>query len=287
MNEPAAGAGESVDGEGTAVPAHLRDHLIATRIAGPVGTPREVNLRSYRRLADGIVYSQFGLSFGREWTPEEILEVMVRRCGVHSDPRRDEGQDWIEPDRTIAELVAAGDVLEATAAARGRVVVATGHPGAMLAIHLEVAAALRRAGCTILQPGRGWRYEERKREELRPRQIRYLGDVAMVSGKGELNHTHSARPMQAALAELAEAGEPMPDLVFADHGWAGAAAEAGCTVVGFADSNDPALFLGQEVGKVAVVVPLDDNVSPQHYAPLTRYLVARISQRQKIFPNAE
>jgi hypothetical protein len=150
---------------------------------------------------------------------------------------------------------------------------ATGHPGALLAIHLEIAAALRRAGCTLLHPADGWRYDERKRDELRPRQLRYLGDVAMVSGKGELNHTHSARPMQAALADLAEAGEDVPDLVFADHGWAGAAAEAGSNVIGFADCNDPALFVGQEEQKVAVVIPLDDNVQPRHYAPLTAYLI--------------
>lgn len=270
----------------SAVSAGLREHLIATRIAGPVGTPREVNLRSYRRLADGIAYNRFGLEFARDWTPEAILEVMARRCGVSADPALTEGQDWIEPDRTIEELVAAGDLLREAAAAKSRVLVATGHPGAMLAIHLEVAAALRRAGCTLLHAGRGWRYDERKRDELRPRQIRYIGDVAMVSGKGELNHTHSARPMQAALDQLAEAGEPLPDLVVADHGWAGAAAQAGASVVGFADSNDPALFVGQEEGKVAVVIPLDDNVSPQHYAPLTSYLLACIEDREKFSPGA-
>lgn len=265
------------------IPAGLREHLIATRMAGPVGTPREVNLRSYRRLAEGIAYNRFGLTFAREWSAADILEVMSRRCGVSADADLTEGQDTIDPDRTITELVAAGDRLRAAVATRARVMVATGHPGALLAVHLEVAAALRRAGCTLLQPGRGWRYDERKREELRPRQIRYIGDVAMVSGKGELNHTHSARPMQAALADLAETGEPPPDLVFADHGWAGAAAEAGIGVIGFADSNDPALFVGQEEGKVAVVVPLDDNVSPQHYAPLTAYLLTSIGECRKEF----
>lgn len=255
------------------LPPDLREHLIATRIAGNVGTPRENNLRSYRRVAEGIPYHSFGLSFAREWSPAEILEVMARRCGVSPDPRHVEGQDTIDPDRTLAELAAAGEQLRAAAAARARVMIATGHPGALLAIHLEVAGALRRAGCTLLRPGDAWRYEERKRDELRPRQLRYIGDVAMVSGRGELNHTHSARPMQAALAELAEAGEPVPDLVFADHGWAGAAAEAGSTVIGLADSNDPALFLGQEEQKVSVVIPLDDNVLPAHYSPLTAYLI--------------
>ena len=105
------------------------------------------------------------------------------------------------------------------------------------------------------------------------REIRYIGGVATVSTRGELNHTHSPRPMQAMLAELAETGEPPPDLVVADHGWAGAAGQAGITAVGFADSNDPALFVGEAEGKVAVAVPLDDNVAPHLYAPLTAYLL--------------
>ena len=84
-----------------------------------------------------------------------------------------------------------------------------------------------------------------------------------------------------AVRELAEVSrrvdnpailDALPDLVVADHGWAGAAGEAGVSVIGFADSNDPGLFLGQEEGKVAVVVPLDDNVSPHLYGPLIEYL---------------
>jgi hypothetical protein len=79
--------------------------------------------------------------------------------------------------------------------------------------------------------------------------------------------------MEAILDALASAGEPPPDLVVADHGWAGAAGQAGVTAVGFADSNDPALFVGEAEGTVAVSVPLDDNVEPHLYAPLTAYLV--------------
>ena len=47
------------------------------------------------------------------------------------------------------------------------------------------------------------------------------------------------------LAALAEDGQPPPDLVVADHGWAGAAGEAGIDAIGYADCNDPALFVGE------------------------------------------
>jgi hypothetical protein len=43
--------------------------------------------------------------------------------------------------------------------------------------------------------------------------------------------------------------------------------------VGFADSNDPALFVGEAEGDVAVCVPLDDNVEPSLYGPLTTFLL--------------
>jgi hypothetical protein len=61
----------------------------------------------------------------------------------------------------------------------------------------------------------------------------------------------------------------------ADHGWAGAAGQAGIDTVGFADCNDPALFAGEAEGKIAVAVPLDDNVLPHHYAEPIAYLLAR------------
>lgn len=66
--------------------------------------------------------------------------------------------------------------------------------------------------------------------------------------------------------------------MIADHGWAGAAGEAGVETVGFADSNDPALFVGEAEGKIAVAVPLDDNVLPRYYAPLTAYLLDRVAR---------
>jgi hypothetical protein len=251
--------------------AELREQLIGARIAGDVATPREANLRSYRRLADGSPYQRFGLDLGR-WAMADILEVMVRRCGVSPDPHHTRGPDTIDPDLTLDALDAAAALVRDAARDRVRVMLATGHPSGLLPVHLALAAGLRAAGCTVLTPGAGWTYEEYKRDELVDREIRYIGDVAMVSNRGELNHTHSAVPMEGALDALRRAGEELPDLVVADHGWAGAAGEAGITVIGFADCNDPGLFLGQDEGKINVVVPLDDNVSPHLYSPLIGYL---------------
>ena len=252
--------------------SRLREHLIGSAIAGAVATPREANLHSYRNFASGRPYHRFGLTSPRAWTAEDVLSVMARRCGVNPDPGYLTGPDTIDPERTLAALDAAAACLTQTVAAGGSVLLATGHPSGLLQVHLGLAAALRSAGCAMLTPATGWRYQERRRGEDETREIRWVGDVAMVSNHGELNHTHSARPMQGILAELAETGQALPDLVVADHGWAGAGGEAGARVVGFADCNDPALFVGQEDGKVEVVVPLDDNVMPALYVPLVEYL---------------
>ena len=253
----------------------LRAQLVEARIAGDVATSRQNNLRNFHRVVTGDDYAGFGLDLDPAWGFDEVLEVMARRCGTSPDPEHVHGDDTIDPDLTIDGLEAAADLLTKAARTSARVIVATGHPAGLLPVHLAVAARLRAAGCTLLSPAAGWEYEEwrRNREELR--EIRYVADVAMVSNRGELCHTHSAYPMREMLGALSRAGEALPDLVVADHGWAGAAGLAGVTVVGFADSNDPALFLGAEEGKIAVAIPLDDNVEPHLYGPLTAYLLDR------------
>jgi hypothetical protein len=156
------------------------------------------------------------------------------------------------------------------------VFVATGHPIGLRPTHTAVAAALRAAGCTLLTPAAGWQHPAEPAYEDQVGTIGYVDDIAVLVGpRGTPDHTHSPLPMRAVLADLEAAGEAPPDLVVADHGWAGAAGQAGIDAVGFADCNDPALFVGEAEGRVLASVPLDDNVAPHLYAPLTAYLLAR------------
>ncbi|MEV0582969.1 phosphatase [Nonomuraea sp. NPDC050310] len=252
----------------------LREHLIRTRIAGEVATPRENNLDHYASLANRDPHYTFGLSVEQAWSFRDILALMAKSAGVNADPKHRHGQDTIDPDRTIDALDAMADRLAAALAKPNpKLLFATGHPTGLLAVHLELARFAAARGATLLTPAEGWSYWGQGFG--RRRVIRYLGDVAMLDDRGGFVHTHDPAPMQAMLAEL---GDERPDLVVADHGWAGAAGEAGLATVGFADSNDPALFLGEAEGKVEVVVPLDDNVLPRYYAPLAERLVTRASR---------
>ncbi|TMQ89752.1 phosphatase [Actinomadura soli] len=273
----------------------LRAHLLRTMIAGGVATPRQNNLLHYRRMAAGHPYYQFGLELKPSWTERTVLEMMVERCGVDPDPRHVYGDDTIDPEITLDTLEAMGDRIGLAARRRENVVLATGHPSTLAPLYQDVARALEEAGCRLLTSAAGWTYEiETGHGGSDLRRIVYAEPgVAMLEGCGAVGdhrpqHTHDSRPMEEMLRELADtasAGSPeakpdfWPDLAIADHGWAGAAGQAGIDTVGFADCNDPALFAGAAEGKIDVVVPLDDGIAQQHYAPVTAYILDRAGLR--------
>lgn len=256
----------------------LRDHLVASRIAGEVATPRDNNLEHYDLLAGGVRNYQFGLEFTAAWSAADVLALMVKKVGVDPDPDHLVGVDTIDPDRTIDALqVMAGRIREA-ARRREDILLATGHPAALLSIYIEIAAALEERGCAVRTPAAGRAYLSDTRFGRQERAIRYICGVAALSSGGALHHTHSARPMREMLDDIATSGDPVPGLVVGDHGWAGAAGQAGLDVVGFADCNDPALFVGEAEDKVRCAVPLDDNVDPGHYALLTAFLLGDLDE---------
>ncbi|MEE1928209.1 phosphatase [Streptomyces sp. TRM 70351] len=261
--EPAGSAAAAVPTR-----AELVEHLRRTRIAGDVATPRDNNLAHYRALANGDRHYWFGLELGERWRDEQdVLAVMAERAGVVDDPQHRTGQDTIDPELTVDALERAAVRLRKAAGDRERVLFATGHPGGLLDVHRSVAAALRAVGCAVVRVPLGLVADEGV--------VVQLADVAMHERGATLWHTHSPAPMREILDALPRHGEPLPDLVMADHGWAGCAGQRGLDTIGFADCNDPALFVAEAEGTVAVTVPLDDHVAnPRFYEPMTAYLLA-------------
>src|SRR5215469_5406076 len=257
-------------------PEALRSYLVANAIAGRVATPRQDSLAKYQRVTAGDPECTFGLTFARAWTERAVLAEMARRCGVNPDPAIQGGPDNIDPELTVSRLAAMAVRLGEVAAARGTVLMGTGHPAGLLAIHAPLSRRLSAVGCTILTPSRGWRASPRFAGDgaAESGELRYIDRVAVVSRNAGLAHSHLPVVMEAMIAGLRATGQPMPDLVVADHGFAGAAGAAGLLVVGFADCNDPALFMGEAEGSIDVSVPLDDNVQPDLYGPVTAFLVA-------------
>jgi hypothetical protein len=257
----------------------LADYLVATRICGDVATPRQNNLRNARRCAEREPMYTFGLDFARPWTYEQVVALLAERVGISPDLGHTHGQDRIDPYLCIDALEAMAARIGRAARERSRVLFATGHPSGLLAIHLELTATLRSQGCTLLQPGPGAAFVD---PEGHRQHLRHVGGVAMISGGGDLAHTHLPEPMRLMLEALEHNGEPPPDLVVADHGYAGVAGAAGVPSIGFADCNDPALFVGEAEGSIEVVVPLDDNVAPHLYAPVSAYLVQRVLDAEQV-----
>ena len=219
-----------------------------------MATTRGNNIDNIRRTLAGDENVTFGITLEGDWPFERLLAVMAAKVGINPNIRYD-GIDTIDPDRTIDRLSAMRDRLRTAAAGRESVLLATGHPANLLPVHQAIAAALRAAGCRILR---------------RPSTDVYdIGGVHAYRHGGNLLHTHSPHYMRVILAGL----DDKPDLVVADHGWAGAAAQAGVQAMGFADCNDPGLFVGEEQGSLLVAVPLDDGVAPHLYDPLIAFLV--------------
>jgi hypothetical protein len=253
----------------------LREHLLASRIAGDVATSRESNLGNIKKMLDREWDYWFGVELGKQWSADEVLAIVADQVGIDPDPGRRFGADRIDPEKTLAALDAMAARLHRAVDTRERVLIATGHPTGLLSLHLALARELAAAGCELLTPAAEARIERRGR-------IRYLDKVAMLSNGADFLHSHAAEPMQLML----ELG-PRPDLVIADHGFAGVAAEAGIETIGFADTNDPALFVAVAEGKLDIVVPLDDNVPPDGYLPIADYLVAPIRHDSQALTRSE
>jgi hypothetical protein len=248
--------------------AHLRGYLLETLLAGPTRTPRDNALRNARLLAQGDEDKSLGFSF-EGLDLQEVMDAVADLCGCSPDPNETGGPGYIDPERTLDALEAMAERL-ATAARRGeKVLLCTGHPTGPLPLYQSVARALSAKGCKILTPREGERLgRDRHGGSLR---ILYFDGVGVLGDGARLLHTHEAWPMEALL----EAGEP-PDLVLADHGFAGAAIESGLETMALNDVNDPAIAVAKARGKIDVVVPLDDNVPPSLYRPLAEVLVRAI-----------
>ena len=260
----------------------LRAHLLAARLAGPVATPRETSLRSYRLFAARDPRVLLGLDPERAWGERDLLRLMADKCGVSADPEHVSGPDVIDPERTLAALDAFARRLAWAAERRAPVLLGTGHPHRLLGFYAGLADALSAAGCAVLTPAQGRCVDITTRFGVRTYNLDYVQGVALVREPGVRvpggatgAHTHSPLPVRAVLEGVVESGGVLPELVVGDHGWVCGAGQLGIEAIGLADTDDPALFVGEAEGRVSVAVPLDDAVRSDYYRPLTRYVLNR------------
>lgn len=250
--------------------AELVRGLLEGRIAGPdLSHPLDNVLRNIRLLCQGDADKQFGMSgLAGAFTPWEVLGLVGRAAGFEPDRHATTGPVPVDPELVLDACEAVGDRLAVACREGERVILATGHPVGLAHLYIEVGRQLRARGVELLRPHEGvaWRDGDRHHSW----QVRYLEGVAMLTDKASARHTHSGDAMVRMLAEA------RPGLVFADHGFAGAAIEAGIDTVSIADVNDPALLVAQAGGRTETVIVMDDNVQPEAYWPCFQAIVGRL-----------
>ena len=198
---------------------------------------------------------------------DEILDLIEAEAGEPIDRAARSGQVHIAAEPILSACELLGDRLAAAAAAGERVVVATGHPNGLDVLYRELAHLLADRGAKLLHPADGATIQEQGRPG--PWRIRYLGDVGLVTDEVAAKHTHAGDAMHRMLED------ERPDLVLGDHGYAGAAIEAGVEAVSVADVNDPALIVAKAQGRTRIVVVMDDNVNADDYWPCFQAAAAR------------
>jgi hypothetical protein len=176
-----------------------------------------------------------------------------------------DGPGWIEPDAALAGIARHRRMLRDAAHSGGlSVLLATGHPTGLLAHYQALARALQSNGSRLLAPlDDQWIEWD---DDGRRLGIRFLDGVACTFDGASLRHTHRSVFMEAMLDALD--GDAV-DMVVGDHGMAGAAIAAGLPTLSIADVNDPALPLAQARGRTDAVLPIDDNLAPSVFVPVT------------------
>lgn len=243
--------------------------LLEGAVAGEeVSHPFDNVLRNIRLLVEGDPDKQFGMSGLQTLTEGEVLALVAEAAGFDPDPRVLTGPVPVDPELVLAACREVGDRLSEAVERGERVILATGHPIGLVHLYMAVGRELRTRGVRLLEPAEGLVWQDDGRDH--PWQIRYLQGVALLTDRASARHTHAGD----AMARMLE--EERPDLVFADHGFAGAAIERGVEAVSIADVNDPALLVAKAQGRTDTVVVMDDNVRPEDYWPCFQEIVARL-----------
>ncbi len=247
------------------------------RVAGVATHPLDNVRGNIRMLLEGDPDKQFGLrGLPGAMSFHEILDLVAREAGAPIDPEQEVGEVHIAPEPILGSSRSLGKRL-AVAAERGeRVLIATGHPGGLDLLYRELEGLLLGHGASVSRPADGERWHDRglTHDWI----IGYLSGVGMLTDGHAPRHTHRPDAMRRMLARH------VPDLVLADHGFAGAAIEAGVETISVADVNDPALLVARAQGRTEVVIVMDDHVAPDAYWPCFQAAAAAFPQVSDLRP---
>jgi hypothetical protein len=239
----------------------LERALLSGTVAGWATHPLDHVRGNALMLLEGDPDKLFGLEGLQEGMDlERILSLVETAAGAPIDREARSGPVEIRPSPIVDACLEAAKRL-ALACERGEtLVLATGHPIGLAHLYHQLALYLSSNGARILELGATARWRERHLDH--DWTIAHWDGVAMLTDTREPRHTHRPDAMQRML------NEARPGLVFADHGFAGAAIQAGVETISIADVNDPALLVAKAQGRTEHVLVFDDHVDPADYWPV-------------------
>jgi hypothetical protein len=239
-------------------PASRIQRLKDARVAGrSAHFDRDDVLNVMHALVDGDVRARLGFPEFDGLTVDQTAAAAALIFGWEGDGPRAR----IDPARTVDGFNAACTRVLEVAESGARLAFATARPASLLGLHRALAAEALAAGGDVLSATQSAPFN------VRGHRIWWIDGVATVTdGRSLLTDDSTAAP-EEWLFVLAR-----PDLVVADHHFAGTAAAVGLEVVAFADLDAIALAVAAWRGMAVRVVPLDEHGAPQAYAPLHELL---------------
>ncbi|HKP52505.1 MAG TPA: phosphatase [Chloroflexia bacterium] len=268
----------------------LDDHVIERRLtklrlAGPeLSHTRKNNVEAVRRMVRGDSYATFGIRRVVEYVQSEELDAddalkivaSITKCS--QDINHTEGRGYISPSSTIKGLKATAAAIRRVASEGGSVVFATGHPGAMIDYYTELAYLTRHLGGRVMDLAKG-QIVTQGQDMDQVQVVDSVNSIAFLSDTCAALHTHDSRPMEMMLNDASR----LPDLVVADHGFAGEAINRGIPTVAVMDTNDPGLAIAKKLGADLILVPMNDNrpnVVTREAAGLVKQMALEVGRRR-------
>jgi histidinol phosphate phosphatase hisN-like protein len=232
----------------------LRDVLKQEHVAGrSLRFGRDEVTGTMRRVERGERAVLFGLAPFTGLAFEHVTAAVEAVYGWEGDGPRAR----IAPARTVDGFTAAvARVLEVARGGR-RLAFATARPASLLPLYRRLAARSAAEGGEVLVA------DESAAIGVGGRRVRWVDQVAVLTDGAALLADATVDAAEEWLFTLAR-----PDLVVADHTYAGVASAAGLEVVAFADLDAVALAVAGWQGRALRLVPLDDRRPPGAYAAL-------------------
>jgi len=228
----------------------LKQHHVAGR---SLRFGRDEVLSIMRRVEHGVPNALYGLPPFPGLTREQVAAAVEVQYGWEGDGPRAR----IAPARTVDGFTAAVSRILEVARDGGRCAFASARPAALLQLYRRLAVCAAAEGAEVLTG------QETVGFGRNGRRVRWIDDVAVLTDGAALLADDSVEGAEEWLFTLAR-----PDLVVADHSYAGVASASGLEVVAFADLDAVALAVAAWQGRALRIVPLDDRRPPPSYAGL-------------------